>query len=264
MKLKNNIWKIVLFSIAVLGCAGNKNENSKSTTDKTITIFAAAGTRPATEEICNTFEKNSKYKVVRNYASSGTLARQIDNGADCDVFVSANKQWIDYLEKNGLLIDHSIRKIAGNSLAVIAPVSSDITPPQFTKNFDILSDIPNKIAIGDPSYVPVGKYTKMAFDSLGWSDKIKDKTIMAKDVTSVLHYVELGECDWGVVYYSEALQSKKVKIIATIPQSLYKPITFYVADIKGQKEAGHELSTMFTNDTGKETFKKFGFSTVNP
>ena len=264
MKFKINIWKIILFSMAVSGCAGNKSENSKNTTDRTITIFAAAGTRPATEEICNLFEKASRYKVERNYASSGTLARQIANGAGCDVFVSANKQWIDYLMGKDLLIQHSVQKIAGNSLAVIAPVNSDITPPQFTKSFDIISDISNKIAIGDPSYVPVGKYTKMAFDSLGWFDKIKDKTIMAKDVTSVLHYVELGECDWGVVYYSEALQSKKVKIIATIPQSLYKPITFYVADIKGQKEAGHELSAMFTNDTGKETFKKFGFSTVNP
>jgi molybdate transport system substrate-binding protein len=258
------MWEIILISITVFGCTENKKKNSLNTADKTITIFAAAGTRPATEEICNTFEKTSKYKVERNYASSGTLARQIANGAGCDVFVSANKQWMDYLKKNGLLINHSIRKIAGNSLAVVAPANSDITPPQFTKNFDILSDIPNKIAIGDPSYVPVGKYTKMAFDSLGWSEKIKEKTIMAKDVTSVLHYVELGECDWGVVYYSEALLSKKVKIIATIPQSLYKPIIFYIADIMGQKEAGHELSAMFTNDTEKKTFKKFGFSTVNP
>ena len=86
---------------------------------------------------------------------------------------------------------------------------------------------------------------------------------MTKDVTSVLQYVELGECDWGVVYYSEALSSKKVKIIARIPESLHKPVIFYIANIKSQKETGRELYSMFTNDTGKSIFTKYGFSKVN-
>ena len=259
MKRIINPVKLLIVVFILAGCNGNKTYKTDENKDLSVSIYAAAGTRKVTEEICDLYEKNSHNKVIRNYASSGTLARQIASGADADVFVSANKQWIDYLVSKNLLNENSIHKIAGNSLAVIAPANSKIAVPRFSKDFTISSIPSHKIAIGDPSYVPVGKYTKMVFDSLEWFEALKHQMVMAKDVSSVLRYVELGECDWGVVYYSEAIQSEKVKIIAEIPDSLHKPIVFYVACMKEQNPAGIELSTLFTRSTGQLVFEKYGF-----
>ncbi len=262
MRKANILIKVILITIVISGCSGNTG-TKKSNTCR-ITIFAAAGTRKVTEDVCDFFEKKSLCRVERNYASSGTLARQIANGAVADVFISANKQWIDFLVTEGAVQEHSVYQIASNSLVVIAPVNVETKVPHFTKQFDILSAIPDKIAIGDPTYVPVGKYTKMVFDSLGWFENIKEKIIMGKDVTSVLRYVELGECDWGVVYYSEAIQSVKVKVITKIPESLHTPIIFFVADIKSQKAKGHELSTMLKDTISQPLFVKYGFQPVKP
>jgi molybdate transport system substrate-binding protein len=239
-----------------------KQSESRAQTPKkeiTLQIFAAAGTRTPTEEICDRYEKETNRKVERNYASSGTLARQIAAGAPADVFVSANKQWIDFLKDKKMLADGSVRKIVGNSLVLIAPKDSDISAPELKSDYDIQGAIRDKIAIGDPAYVPVGKYTKTVFEQLGWMDKIKDKMILAKDVSSVLRYVELGECDFGVVYRSEALQSKKVKIIAEVPGALHKPIEFFAADLKAAKPEGKTLSEAFLSKEGVASFIKFGF-----
>ncbi len=228
-----------------------------------ITIFAAAGIRPATEELCQQFEKQQPCRVLQNYASSGTLARQIDNGAECDVFISANSQWVDYLEAKGLLAAEAVHALAGTRLAMITPMSSTIPAPVFSKAFDILSITLDKIALGDPTYVPVGNYTQQVLSQLGWLDKLKGRTIMAKDVSAVLHYVELAECDWGIVYYTEAFRSSKVKILAFIPDQLHEPIVFYMAKLKAGKKEGQVFTDMFLGSTGRRVLAHNGFTIFN-
>ncbi|MBN2803906.1 MAG: molybdate ABC transporter substrate-binding protein [Deltaproteobacteria bacterium] len=224
-----------------------------------LTIYAAAGTRPVTTEICDLFEKDKNVVVEKNFASSGTLARQIASGASVDLFVSANKQWIDFLKEKNLLKDDTIKTIAGNSLVFIAPKGSNPVTLEFTEDFNIASAAEN-IAVGDPAYVPVGKYTHAVFKKLQWSDKLEGKLVLAKDVSSVLHYVELKECNLGVVYKSEALCSKKVNIVADVPEELHAPIVFYIAELKNSSSSktSHQLSEMFVN-RGKEIFVKYGF-----
>lgn len=258
--LRNHgIFYLSLFLTISLSWVSCGKSNRDSAASSTLQIFAAAGTRLATEALCDQFESQGDTKVSRNYASSGTLARQIVAGADADVFVSANKQWISFLNDKGLLVPGSVHKIAGNALVMVAPKGKAAATPVFQPDFDIETVVKDKIAIGDPAYVPVGKYTQTAFEKLGWSTKLKDKMVMAKDVTAVLNYVALGAVDWGVVYRSEAIASKRVDIIATIPQTLHSPISFFVTDLKQQQPTARALSEMFRSKVGLAAFLKYGF-----
>lgn len=249
---------MLFLTISLLWGACNPS-NRDNEASSPLQIFAAAGTRLATESLCDHFEKQRGGKVSRNYASSGTLARQIVAGADADIFVSANKQWISFLSDRGLLVPGSVHKIAGNALVVVAPKERAAAAPVFEPGFDIGAVVNDKIAIGDPAYVPVGKYTHSVFETLGWLTKLKDKMVLAKDVTSVLNYVALGAVDWGVVYRSEAIASKRVDIIATIPQALHSPIAFFVADLKHQQPKARVLSEIFRSEVGLAAFLKYGF-----
>ncbi|MFC2104395.1 molybdate ABC transporter substrate-binding protein [Bacteroidota bacterium] len=221
-------------------------------------MFAAAGTMLPTNEICNYFLSENNIQAECNYAASGALARQIKAGADADIYISANKQWVDFLDENNLVIKSSISEIAKNKLVIICPKNKEIEI-NFSKEFNIQSAINDKIAIGDPKYVPVGKYAKQFLDSLKWFNEIQSQIILAKDVTSVLHYIELGECDWGIVYYSEALKSEKVKIAYEIPTNLYDPIIFYIA-LLNENLHSKELYNYFKSNKAKETFLKYGFN----
>ena len=254
---------LLFFALAVASLSCGSPDSAAPKNLPEVQIFAAAGTRLATEELCDRYEKAGNVKVSRNFASSGTLARQIASGAEADVFVSANKQWIEFLKEKGLLTDGSVYRIAGNALVLIAPKGAAPMVPTFDKVFDIGAAIKDKIVIGDPSYVPVGKYAKAAFDNLGWFEKIQNKMIMAKDVSSALNYVALGEVDWGVVYRSEAIASNRVEIIATIPATLHNPIEFFVADLKKQNPEARPLSKLFRSKEGLSIFLKHGFLEID-
>jgi len=184
INIKHNFYLII---IPIIGFASSCNQNLK----QDISLFAAAGTMLHCNEICDSIISHYNLNIEKNYAASGSLARQIQAGAQADIFISANKQWIDFLSDNELILENSISEIAGNKLVVICPIGKKLEL-DFSKQFDIRSTISNNISIGEPQYVPAGKYAKQALDSLHWFDKIRDKIILAKDVTSVVHYVELG------------------------------------------------------------------------
>jgi len=233
----------------------NQESNQK------VQLFAAAGTMLPSTEICDSIHTNQNIEIEKNFAASGDLARQIKAGADADIYISAHKQWIDYLNENHLIIENSISEIASNKLVVICPVNNEIIL-DFSTDFDIETVVKDKISIGDPKYVPVGKYSKQVLDTLNWYNQIQNQIILAKDVTSVLHYVELGECDWGIVYYSEAIKSDKVKIAYEIPQELYSPIKFYIALLKDNQQT-REVYQYFKSEKAKDILNKYGFTGKN-
>ena len=230
--------------------------NQKTNSD--VQLFAAVGTMLPTNEICDSFETEKNITIERNFAASGALARQIIAGAEADIYISANKQWIDYLIDNKIIIKDNISELAKNKLVVICKKDSDIEI-EFTQDFDIKSAIGDNISIGDPKYVPVGKYAKQALDSLNWFNQIQNKIILAKDVTSVLNYVEMGECDWGIVYYSEAIKSSKIKIVYEIPLELYDPIIFYIA-LLNDNHTTRTLYQYYKSDIAKNILIKNGFN----
>lgn len=257
MKIKDYIKSILIFLLFILiGLQYSCREKSNN-----ILLFAAGGTMLPTNEICDSFISQNNIEIEKNFAASGTLARQIKAGAEADIYISSNKQWIDFLFDNELLIKNSVSVLAKNKLVVICPKNKEVNL-DFTKEFDIKSAINDKISIGDPKYVPVGKYAKQALDSLDWYNQICTNIILAKDVTSVLHYVVLGECDWGIVYYSEAIKSNKVKIAYEIPQELYDPIIFYIAFLNENYNI-QRLYHYLKSETAKEILNKYGFTIDN-
>ncbi|MBI9053145.1 MAG: molybdate ABC transporter substrate-binding protein [Bacteroidales bacterium] len=250
--VKHRTSTIFLFLLIGILFSCNKHQ------DQSIDVFAAAGTMLPVNDICNSFEINQNNNTNRNFAASGALARQINAGAEADIYISANKQWIDFLIQNNLVNKENVSEFAYNKLVLITSVDNDVYI-DFTQDFDIETAIKDKISIGNPKYVPVGKYAKQMFDSLNWYNQIRDKIILAKDVTSVLHYVELGECDWGIVYYSEAIKSDKVKIAYEIPQNLYSPITFYIG-LLNDCDKNRNLYNYFKGDQSKGILEKYGFT----
>ncbi len=259
IELKSKIYNHYIFLLLLIFSLGF--QFSCHQTNNNVKLFAAAGTMLAVDEICASDELINNISIEKNYAASGALARQIKAGADASVYISANKQWIDFLADNNLLIQNSVMQLAKNKLVVICLKDKNIDI-DFCQDFNITSAIHDKISIGDPKYVPVGTYAKQALDSLNWFKQIENQIILAKDVTSVLHYVELGECDWGIVYYSEAIKSNKVKIAYEIPTELYRPIIFYIALLKDNQQSKY-LYHYFQSQQAQEIFNKHGFVTVN-
>ncbi|MCK5028869.1 MAG: molybdate ABC transporter substrate-binding protein [Bacteroidales bacterium] len=249
----------LLITIGTIYSCKEKSQNNNSETEQiNVQLFAATGAMVPSIEICYSFETNNNIKVDKNFAASGALARQIKAGAEADIYISANKQWIDYLIENNSIVENTAAELAGNKLVVICKKDLDIKI-KFTKEFDIKSTIKDNISMGDPKYVPVGKYAKQVLDSLDWFNKIQTNIILAKDVTSVLHYVEMGECDWGIVYYSEAIKSDKIKIAYEIPLELYDPIIFYIALLNENTQTA-QLYQYFLDNTAKNILKKNGFN----
>lgn len=252
IKIKYHILFLLPILIFTIACKNKLNQEVK--------IYAAAGTMQPVSEISKNLENTNNTNTLLNFAASGALARQINTGAEADIFISANKQWIDYLSEKKLIRKETIAEIAHNRLVIITNVNNNDITINFTNNFDIKSIIKDKISIGDPQYVPVGKYAKQALDSLNWYDKIQNNIILAKDVNSVLHYVELNECDWGIVYQSEAIKSNKVKIITEIPPSLHSPIVFYITTLNAYDKT-LDTYNYFLSEQSIEIFNKFGFTT---
>ena len=175
-------------------------EQMESHHEKDVIIFAAAGMRLPVVEIRDSLRSEYNVDVLENTASSGILARQISGGARADIFLSASKQWVDYLKEENLLDTSRISVIAGNRLVIVVPLGSLLVPPAFVIGNFGGNFSGKKIAIGDPAYVPAGSYARQVIDKLGWYTELKNSLVLCKDVSSVLQLTALGECDAGIVY----------------------------------------------------------------
>ncbi|KAB0665793.1 molybdate ABC transporter substrate-binding protein [Oryzomonas japonica] len=198
-----------------------------------INLFVAASMREVVNELSADFAvKNSGVTFKKNYGASGALAKQIENGAPADIFISANVEWMDYMKKKKLADDRSVATFAYNSLVfagrpgVKAASLHDVTKLE-------------KIAIGSPKSVPAGEYATEAFRKAGIDKQLEKKLVMAKDVRECLLYADRGEVDGAFVYKTDALQvAKSAKILFTVPQQYYPRVTYPMAlTVTGGKKA---------------------------
>lgn len=249
--------KPILYIIAlafVFSCTTSKNKQPK------ILIFCAASLTNVVSEISEEFENKYQVDVQLNFASSGTLARQIEHGANPELFISANKKWVKYLNEIEKTTPEYEKEIAGNLLVVIAPVKSKMDTFQFVQGFNFSEVFNGRLSIGDPLHVPAGEYAMQAMESLDFEKELQTRLLRAKDVRSALLLVELGETELGIVYKTDALKSDKVKIVAEIPTDLHSPITYLVSKLKDQINENTKLFYEFLNsETSKGIWKKNGF-----
>jgi molybdate transport system substrate-binding protein len=228
-----------------------------------VTVFAAASLTNALSEVGQTFEQKEKGKVRFSFASSSTLAKQIENGAPAHLFLSADLDWMDYLAQRGLIVAGSRVDLLGNRLVMVAPEGSplkvDIKP-----GVDLLGLLSGGLlATGDPDHVPAGKYARAALEKLGAWKGIEGRIARADSVRAALVLVERAESPLGIVYATDAAATPKVKVVGVFPEGSHPPIVYPAALVKGHDiPAARRLLEFLKSPDAKAIFEKHGF-TVN-
>jgi len=223
-----------------------------------VVVFAAASLKNALDEIV----APSASKPVISYGASSALARQIENGAPADAFISADLDWMDYLEKKGLVAAGTRRNLLGNRLVLIAPAKQPQTL-QIATGFQIAQRLGGgRIALADPRSVPAGKYAKAAFEKLGAWDQISGRVAAAENVRAALALVARGEAPLGVVYQTDANAEPGVMVAGVFPADLHPPIVYPVAALKGAKAGTAQFLQLLGTPAAQRVFEKHGF-TVN-
>jgi molybdate transport system substrate-binding protein len=215
--------------------------------------------KDALDEIAKAFEeKNPGVSIAFNYGGSGTLQHQIEQGAPVDIFFSASEKQMDALQAEHLIIPDTRRDMLRNSLVLVTPASNDAV-----KDFsDLEKPSVKTIALGEPATVPAGMYAQQVLEHLKLFEAIKSKVVYAKDVRAVLTYVETGNADAGLVYRTDAMTSKSVRIAATAPEDSHEMIIYPVAVLKDTKQV--EVARLFEAFIGgpvaRPIFMKYGFA----
>ncbi|MBD7910302.1 MULTISPECIES: molybdate ABC transporter substrate-binding protein [Clostridium] len=261
--MKKLIKFLSLLIILILPFSSISCSNKKITASASIelNISAAASLKEAMADLEKSFkEVNPNVTLVTNFGASGSLEQQIEQGAPCDVFISAGKSQMKQLKDKGLLIDSSDKDLIKNELVLVGPKDSKITGIN-----DLTSDIVKKIAVGEASSVPAGKYADEVFTKLNIKTSLQPKLVFAKDVKEVLSWVISSNAEVGFVYLSDALSNDSVKIIEQIPSEYHSPINYPVGIINTTKNQyiAKEFENFLFTDKAQKIFKKYGYKSVN-
>lgn len=226
-----------------------------------VTVFAAASFTNALEDVVSDYKKaNPNAEVILSFASSSVLARQINEGAPADIFVSADQKWMDFLAEKKNIEPATRVNLVGNSLVMIAPKNSDVEKLDVT-NSDWQKRLDRTfLAVGDPDHVPAGIYAKTALTYLKQWDAVEKKLARADNVRKALLLVERAESPLGIVYATDAMVGKNVKIVATFPADSHPAIEYPAAIVKDKENA--ETKAFFDymkSETAKDVYKKYGF-----
>jgi molybdate transport system substrate-binding protein len=215
-----------------------------------ITVFAAASLGTVLQEVGAAFTAASHVPVTFSFAASSALARQIESGAPADVFVSADQEWMDYLQARGLLAPRTRANVASNELVLIAPADSTLRL-EIAPGFGLAEALgtSGRIATGDPASVPAGRYARDALMSLGVWAGVEKRLAAADNVRTALAFVARGEAPLGIVYATDARVEPKVRIVAVFPASTHKAITYPAAAI-GMGSAGARAFVLFLQGPG--------------
>lgn len=226
-----------------------------------VTVFGAASLTNALGAIGKAYEKKSPDHVRFSFASSSVLARQIEAGAPADIYLSANPEWMDYLQKRHLIIDATRTLVVGTHLVLIAPADSAAKPVNLaTADLAALLGKDGRLAVGDPAHVPAGIYAKQALVSLHEWDRLSPKLARTDNVRAALALVARGETPYGIVYETDAAISKKVRIVGRFPDSTHEPIRYPMALIAGHDSpAARDFFKYLAGDKAIAIFKSYGF-----
>ncbi|WP_321316093.1 molybdate ABC transporter substrate-binding protein [Labilibaculum sp.] len=252
LKAKIKYLFLLLF-VFLLSCSPhNKSTNS-------ISVFAATSVTDVMNEIAQEFKKETGINVRLNFASSGILARQIESGAEFDYYVSASKDWMDYLDSLQLVDRNSITSLVENRMVAIVPIENTDLYLDSVSIVDFPDLFKGRISIGDPAHVPAGKYAMQIMINNSWENKLAKRILPAKDVRDALFMVEMGEVEMGMVYLSDAQKSKKVKMVYEFAVKDCDPMLYYGSGkVKSDKNLKAFISFL-NEDKAKSIWKKNGF-----
>jgi molybdate transport system substrate-binding protein len=227
-----------------------------------ITVFAAASLKNALDDTNAAFTKATGVKVTVSYAASSALAKQIEQGAPADIFISADLQWMDYVGERKLIKPDTRVNLLGNKLVLIAPADSKIANVTIGQGFDIAKLAGSgRIAVADVSAVPAGRYAKTALEKFGAWAAAEPKLAQAENVRATLAFVARDETPVGIVYETDAKVEPKVKVIGAFPDGSYPRVTYPVAaTVTTTKQSVPQYLHFLRSPAAKAIFEKYGFS----
>lgn len=255
MKKFAGVWRIltlgaILAAPQVLAANGGKTP---------ITVFGAASLTDVLQDLGDGFTKDTSIPVRFSFASSATLARQIESGAPADLFFSADIEWMDYLQARALIRPATRVDMVGNQLILVAPVDSKVTL-KIEPHFPLAATLgKGRLATGDPDSVPVGRYAKESLIALGVWDSVSTRLVRADSVRAALAFVDRGETPLGIVYSTDALADKKVRFVDAFPAASHEPIVYPAALTNVANADAAKFLAYLHGPAGDLAFKRYGF-----
>src|SRR6185436_8443202 len=223
-----------------------------------LSVFAAASLTDALGEIAAEYEKGGGDHIVLNLAASSALARQIQEGAPADLFLSADEEKMNVLEEKKLLLPGTRKSVLSNTLVIVVPADSRL---KITSAKDLASPGIRAIALAEPQSVPAGIYAKQYLRKLGIWSKVIDRVVPTENVRAALAVVESGNVDAGIVYKTDAEISKRVKVAYEVPRAEGPVISYPFAVVAGSErpEAARKFLAYLMSDEALAVFRRFGF-----
>jgi molybdate transport system substrate-binding protein len=227
-----------------------------------VTVFAAASLKESLDAVAAQWQRRSGQKVVVSYAASSALAKQIEQDAPADIFISADREWMDYLAERKRIDAGSRFDLVGNRLVLIVPADS----PQQSVKLDAASLQRalggGRLAVADTGSVPAGRYAKQSLLKLGLWAGVESHLASSENVRAAMAFVARGECPLGIVYATDAKAEPKVRVVAAFPDSSHEPIIYPVAGVAGADPKRSDGLLAFLRSRQAQTiFRQAGFST---
>ena len=245
-----------LLHFVLLGSMCFAGGGCRSSHRNVISLSVAASLQNSIIEIESAYQRDHAVQFRNNFGASGTLAREIEQGAPVAAFLSAGAAPMDQLQREGLVIDSSRVDLLRNALVLIAPAGSSL------KGFEGLTASQIRtIALGDPASVPAGRYGMQTLQAFHLYERLQSKLVLGKDVRQVLTYVETGNADAGLVYATDAELSQRVQIVSTAPETSHDPIVYPVAQVKNSENQAsvQEFISFLRSPAARAIFERHGF-----
>jgi len=244
-------WIMILLITGLL-CVLSANGSGET---EELILFNAASTTDVMADLAELYQESTGILIHLNPASSGTLARQIEQGAPADLYLSANLKWMDHVQALNNSFESST--LLGNRLVWISGNDTETTIDFRSPN---APEIENYLSMGDPEHVPAGKYAAEALKSLGWFKQVEDRILPGSDVRAALSVVELQEAQWGIVYETDAMKSTKVFVNGIFPEETHTPILYALALLSSDNENARDFYQFLQSPEALAIYRSYGFT----
>lgn len=251
----------LLLALALVACAQAAFAGGARTP---LTVFAAASLKGSLDAAAQAYEGRTGTPVRVAYAASPALARQIEQGAPADVFLSADREWMDHLASRRLLRAGTRRDLLGNTLVLVAPRHARVPPVSFARPSSVTRALGDgRLALALTASVPAGKYAKAAFESLGVWPALRPRVVEAENVRAALLLVARGEARLGAVYATDARAEARVRVLATFPARSHPPIVYPVAVVASSRHgAANDFVAWLRTPEARAIFVRHGFTAI--
>jgi molybdate transport system substrate-binding protein len=252
MMMKRSVFLAGLLALLAAGAT--------TAAQRELTVFAAASLTDVLEEVGKAYTAKSQVGVRFSFAASSVLARQVESGAPADAFISADREWMDYLADRNLLAAGTRVDVVTNSLVLVAPAGSTVQL-SITPRFALVQALGRngRLATGDPQTVPAGRYARTALTRLGVWESVAGRIIAADNVRTALNFVALGEAPLGIVYATDVRGDARVRTVATFPPDTHEPITYPAAVTRRGGPEAAAFVQYLRSEEARSIFRKYGF-----